>query len=68
MTAYGDPADPDAPEHAALPAAGRRDELAGGVSAGVPRTTRLTLAGYTFADGSDHRTRGYFAHTTRGRI
>jgi hypothetical protein len=23
------------------------------------------LAGYTFADGSDHRTRGYFAHSSR---
>jgi RHS repeat-associated protein len=29
------------------------------------RDNTPALAGYTFADGSDHRTRGYFAHSTR---
>ncbi len=63
--AYRDPEHPDAPEHSALLAAGRRNELAGGLSRGISRTTYRALAGYTFADGSDHRTRGYFAQSSR---
>jgi RHS repeat-associated protein len=62
--AFRDPANPDAPN---IPPYLRP----GGVSnwpAEYPKEFQdntPALAGYTFADGSDHRTRGYFAHGSR---
>jgi RHS repeat-associated protein len=65
--AYQDPANPGAPS---IPPYLRPD----GVTtwpAEYPQEFQdqtTTLAGYTFADGSDHRARGYFIPTTRVRF
>lgn len=61
--AFREPGDPGAPD---LPAYLRPE----GVSwpAGYPQEFQAStpaLAGYVFADGSDHHTRGYFAHAWR---
>ena len=62
--AYRDPDHPDAPS---IPPY-LRPEGVTGWPAEYPREFQdktPALAGYTFADGSDHRARGYFAHSTR---
>jgi hypothetical protein len=62
--AYRDPADPDAPS---IPPY-LRPEGVSSWPAEYPQEFRdntPVLAGYTFADGSDHRARGYFAHASR---
>ena len=62
--AYRDPADPDAP---GMPPY-LRPEGVTSWPAEYPQEFRdktPALAGYTFADGSDHRARGYFAHASR---
>ncbi|MDP2604239.1 MAG: SpvB/TcaC N-terminal domain-containing protein [Deltaproteobacteria bacterium] len=62
--AYRDPANPDPPD---IPPYLRPE----GITSWPPdypqefRDSTPVLAGYTFADGSDHRTRGYFAHASR---
>lgn len=62
--AYRDPVSSDAPE---IPPYLQPDGVAT-FSAEYPQDFRdniPALAGYTFADGSDHRSRGYFANTAR---
>jgi RHS repeat-associated protein len=62
--AYRDPANPNAPD---LPPYLRKESMTSW-PAEYPKEFQdkmPTLAGYTFADGSDHRTRGYFAHGSR---
>src|SRR5829696_202498 len=62
--AYRDPANPDTP---GMPPY-LRPEGAVSWPAEYPqgfRNKTPALAGYAFADGSDHRARGYFAHTSR---
>jgi RHS repeat-associated protein len=62
--AYRDPANPNAPS---IPPY-LRPEGVTNWQAEYPQEFRdntPALAGYTFADGSDHRTKGYFAHSTR---
>src|SRR5262245_15669393 len=62
--AYRDPANPNAPDRPPY----LRPEGVTSWAAEYPQEFRdntPALAGYTFADGSDHRARGYFAHSTR---
>ena len=62
--AYRDPANPNAPS---IPPY-LRPEGVTSWPAEYPQEFQdntPALAGYTFADGSDHRTRGYFAHASR---
>ncbi len=62
--AYRDPANPNAPS---IPPY-LRPEGVTSWPAEYPKEfqdTTPALAGYTFADGSDHRARGYFAHGSR---
>ena len=62
--AYGDPANSNAPDKPLY----LRPEGATSWPAEYPLEFQYKmppLAGYTFADGSDHRARGYFAQTTR---
>jgi hypothetical protein len=62
--AYRDPADPNAPS---IPPY-LRPEGVTNWPAEYPQEFQdktPALAGYTFADGSDHRAQGYFAHTAR---
>lgn len=62
--AYRDPANPEAPDMPAY----LRPEGAMTWPAEYPRElqdTTAALAGYAFADGSDHRARGYFARSSR---
>ena len=61
---YRDPADPDGPH---IPAYLRVDGVTDGLK-DYPKEFQdqtAALAGYVFADGSDHRARGYFAQATR---
>jgi RHS repeat-associated protein len=62
--AYRDPANPNAPDRPPY----LRPEGITNWPAEYPQEFRdnmPALAGYTFADGSDHRARGYFAQSTR---
>lgn len=62
--AYSDPANPNAPDRPPY----LRPEGITNWLAEYPQEFRdntPALAGYTFADGSDHRARGYFAQSTR---
>jgi hypothetical protein len=62
--AYRDPANPTAPT---IPPYLRPEGVTSWTTE-YPQEFRdrtQALAGYTFADGSDHRTRGYFAHASR---
>ena len=62
--AYRDPANPNAPDMPPY----LRPEGVTSWPAEYPKEFQNdtpTLAGYIFADGSDHRTRGYFAHASR---
>ena len=62
--AYRDPANPDAPDMPPY----LRPEGVTSWPAEYPQEFQdetPALAGYTFADGSDHRARGYFAHASR---
>jgi RHS repeat-associated protein len=62
--AYRDPANPSAPDVPPY----LRPEGVTGWPAEYPQAFQVNtspLAGYTFADGSDHRARGFFTHTSR---
>ena len=62
--AYRDPANPNAPDMPPY----LRPEGVTSWPAEYPQEfqdTTPALAGYTFADGSDHRARGYFAQSSR---
>src|SRR5581483_4419422 len=62
--AYRDPVDPNGPSMPPY----LRPEAVTSWPAEYPKEFQdntPALAGYTFADGSDHRTRGYFAHSSR---
>ncbi len=62
--AYRDPDNPNAPDRPPY----LRPEGVASWPAEYPQEFRDNtppLAGYIFADGSDHRTRGYFVHSTR---